>query len=49
MEEHLYQTLGLADDALVLNIGISNNNIAIYIVKKGLKIKIINLLNIYIR
>jgi len=49
IEEHLYQTLSLADDALVLNAGIGNGNVAIYIAKKDLKIKVINLLNIYIR
>ena len=49
MEERLYQTLSLADNALVLNVGIGNGDVTIYIAKKGLKIKIINLLNIYIK
>ena len=49
MEEHLYQTLGLADDALVLDAGTGNGNVAIYMAKKGLKIKAIDLLDMHVR
>ena len=49
IEECLYQTLGLADNTVVLDAGTGNSNIAIYIVKKDLKIKAINIFNIYIK
>ena len=47
MEERLYQTLGLADNALVLDAGTGNGDVAIYMAKKGLKIKAIDLLDIH--
>ena len=48
MEERLYQTLGLADDALVLDAGTGNADVAIYMARKGLRIKAIDLLDMHI-
>jgi len=47
MKERLYQTFSLADNTLILDAGMGNGNVVIYMAKKGLKIKTINLLNIY--
>lgn len=48
MEERLYQTLGLTDNALVLDAGTGNGDVAIYMAMKGLKIKAIDLLDMHV-
>src|SRR5271155_2537586 len=48
MEERLYQTLGLTNNALVLDAGTGNGDVAIYMARKGLKIKAIDLLDMHV-
>jgi sterol 24-C-methyltransferase len=48
MEERLYQTLGLTDNALVLDAGTGNGDVAIYMARKGLKVKAIDLLDMHV-
>lgn len=48
MEERLYQTLGLTDNALVLDAGTGNGDVAIYMAMKGLKIQAIDLLDMHV-
>lgn len=49
MEERLYQTLGLKNDSLVLDAGTGNGNVAIFMAKKGLKMKAIDLLDKHVQ
>jgi len=39
MEEYLYQTIGLEGDALLLDAGAGICDVAIYMAKKGLRVK----------
>jgi hypothetical protein len=48
MEERLYQTLGLADSALVLDAGTGNADVVIYMARKGLEIRAIDLLDMHV-
>jgi sterol 24-C-methyltransferase len=48
MEERLYQTLGLTDNALVLDAGAGNGDVAIYMARKGLKIEAIELVDMHV-
>jgi sterol 24-C-methyltransferase len=48
MEERLYQTLGLAENALVLDAGTGNGDVAIYMARKGLKIKAIDIVGMHV-
>jgi SAM-dependent methyltransferase len=49
MEERLYQTLGLEANALVLDAGAGNGDVAIYMARKGLRIKAIDLLDMHVQ
>ena len=49
MEEYLYKTLGLKNDALLLDAGTGNGDVAVYLAKKGLRIKAIDLLDKHVR
>lgn len=49
MEERLYQTLGLKGNSLVLDAGAGDGSVAIYMAKKGLRIKAIDLLNMHVQ
>lgn len=48
MEERLYQTLGLTDNALVLDAGAGNGDVAIYMARKGLKVEAIDLVDMHV-
>jgi len=39
MEEHLYRTLNLRNGSLVLDAGTGNGDVAIFMARKGLKVK----------
>ena len=49
MEQRLYQTLGLKANSLVLDAGAGNGNVAIYMAKKGLRIKAIDLVDMHVQ
>ena len=49
MEERLYMTLGLKDNSLVLDAGTGNGDVAIFMAKKGLRIKAIDLLDLHVQ
>jgi sterol 24-C-methyltransferase len=49
MEESVYQTLSLKDNSLVLDAGTGNGDIAIFMAKKGLRIKAIDLLDMHVQ
>jgi sterol 24-C-methyltransferase len=49
MEERLYQTLGLETNALVLDAGAGNGDVAIYMARKGLRIKAIDLVDMHVQ
>jgi ubiquinone/menaquinone biosynthesis C-methylase UbiE len=49
MEERLYQTLGLEANALVLDAGAGTGDVAIYMARKGLRIKAIDLLDMHVQ
>ena len=48
MEEELYQALGLAKDALVLDAGAGIGDVALYMADKGLRVKAIDLLDLHL-
>ncbi|KIX97891.1 uncharacterized protein Z520_06669 [Fonsecaea multimorphosa CBS 102226] len=49
MEERLYLTLGLKDNSLVLDAGTGNGDVAIFMAKKGLRVKAIDLLDMHVQ
>ena len=49
MEEHLYQTLGLKSNSLVLDAGAGNGDVAIYMAKRVLRIRAIDLLDMHVQ
>jgi sterol 24-C-methyltransferase len=49
MEERLYLTLGLKDNSLVLDAGTGNGDVSIFMAKKGLRIKAIDLLDMHVQ
>ncbi|KIW09842.1 hypothetical protein PV08_11943 [Exophiala spinifera] len=48
MEDHLYRTLNLRDGSLVLDAGTGNGDVAIFMARKGLKVKAIDLLPMHV-
>src|ERR1700761_9566852 len=48
MEDRLYQTLDLQVDSLVLDAGAGNGGVSIFMAKKGLRVKAIDLLNMHV-
>lgn len=49
MEVRLYQTLGLKDNALVLDAGTGNGDVAIFMARNGLRINAIDLLDLHVQ
>ena len=49
MEELLYQTLSLKQNSLVLDAGAGNGDVAVYMAKKGLRIRAIDLLDMHVQ
>ncbi|MCJ1311670.1 hypothetical protein MMC25_005343 [Agyrium rufum] len=48
MEEHLYKTLGLKEDALVLDAGAGNGGVSIYMANKGLRMEAVELVDTHV-
>lgn len=48
MEERLYQTLGLEGNAVVLDAGSGNGDVAIYMARRGLRVKAVDLLDMHV-
>jgi len=48
MEEHLYQTMGLKGNELLLDGGTGNADVAVYMAKKGLRVRAIDLLELHV-
>lgn len=49
MEERLYLTLGLKDNSLVLDAGTGNGDVAVFMAKRGLRVKAIDLLAMHVQ